>query len=280
MPVRRGRQRAAGAADRGRRGHLARLPARDPAGPAVRLPGARTVRPGAGQPLQPREAAARPVRESRRRPGRLGRVGVRVQLGRPRRAERRRLRTARPEGSGRQPVLRLGGRAGAAHAVPRVGDLRGARQGADRDPSRRAGGDARHVLGPGAPGDDGALRAARDHRGRADAGAPLRARPPPGRARAAQLLGLQHHRVLRAARAVHRDRDRRAAGDRVQGDGARAAPRRARGDPRRRLQPHRGGQPPRTDAVVPGHRQRGVLPARRRRPRALLRHDRHRATAC
>ena len=34
-----------------------------------------------------------------------------------------------------------------------------------------------------------------------------------------------------------------------------------RGDPRRRLQPYRRGQPPRTDALLQGHRQRGLLPA-------------------
>ena len=36
-------------------------------------------------------------------------------------------------------------------------------------------------------------------RDRADAGAPVRPRPPPGRPGAAQLLGLQHHRLLRPA---------------------------------------------------------------------------------
>ena len=65
----------------------------------------------------------------------------------------------------------------------------------------------------------------------------------------------------------------------VQGDGPRAAPGRHRGHPRRRLQPHRRGQPPRPDARVPRHRQRGLLPARRRRPELLLRHDRHRQHA-
>ena len=39
---------------------------------------------------------------------------------------------------------------------------------------------------------------------------------------------------------------------------------RHRGHPRRGLQPHRRGQPPRPDAVVPRHRQPGLLPARRR----------------
>ena len=44
----------------------------------------------------------------------------------------------------------------------------------------------------------------------------------------------------------------------VQGD----ARRRHRGDPRRRLQPHGRGQPPRPDAELQGHRQPGVLPPR------------------
>ena len=42
-----------------------------------------------------------------------------------------------------------------------------------------------------------------------------------------------------------------------------------RGDPRRRLQPHRRGQPPRPDALVQGHRQPLLLPPDARRP-ALL----------
>ncbi|WP_278260260.1 hypothetical protein [Nocardioides convexus] len=49
-----------------------------------------------------------------------------------------------------------------------------------------------------------------------------------------------------------------------------------RGDPRRGLQPHRGGQPPRPDAQPQGHRQPGVLPPRRRRPAVLHGLHRHR----
>ena len=44
-------------------------------------------------------------------------------------------------------------------------------------------------------------------------------------------------------------------GARVQDDGARAARGRSRSDPRRRLQPHRGRQPPRPDALAARHRQ-------------------------
>ena len=71
----------------------------------------------------------------------------------------------------------------------------------------------------------------------------------------------------------------RRPGAGVQGDGARAARGGHRGHPRRRLQPHRRGQPPRPDAVVPRHRQRRLLPARRRRPAALHGLHRHRQHA-
>ncbi len=74
---------------------------------------------------------------------------------------------------------------------------------------------------------------------------------------------------LAPARALRRHGGAGRAGARVQGDGEGAAPSGHRGDPRRRLQPHRGGQPPRPDAVVPRCRQPVVLPARRRGP-ALL----------
>ena len=52
-----------------------------------------------------------------------------------------------------------------------------------------------------APGDRSPEAPGRDD-DRADAGARVRRRPPPGRARAAQLLGLQHDRLLRARRAL------------------------------------------------------------------------------
>ena len=75
----------------------------------------------------------------------------------------------------------------------------------------------------------------------------------------AQLLGLQHARLLRAGAAL----PRHAVRQRVQGDG-RALPRgRHRGDPRRGLQPHRRRQRARADAVVQGDRQRLLLPAAR-----------------
>ena len=67
--------------------------------------------------------------------------------------------------------------------------------------------------------------------------------------------GYSLDRVPRAARALRVERPQRRAGARVQGHGQGAPPRGHRGDPRRRLQPHRRGQPPRADALVQGHRQ-------------------------
>jgi isoamylase len=62
-------------------------------------------------------------------------------------------------------------------------------------PPGRRGGPARHLLRCRAPGDDRALQAARDHRRRADAGARVRAGPPPHREGPVELLGLQHDRL-------------------------------------------------------------------------------------
>ena len=87
-------------------------------------------------------------------------------------------------------------------------------------------------------------------------------RPAPGRARADQLLGLQHHRLLRARRALRHRRPRGQQVAEFKTMVKRAARGRHRGDPRRGLQPHRRGQPPRADALLPRHRQRRLLPPR------------------
>ena len=84
-----------------------------------------------------------------------------------------------------------------------------------------------------------------------------------------ELLGLLDDRLPRAARRLRRDRDPRRAGARVQGPRQGDAPGRDRGDPRRGLQPHRRGQPPRPDAVVQGRRQLRLLPDDARRPPLL-----------
>ena len=125
----------------------------------------------------------------------------------------------------------------------------------------------RHVRRHGAPRDDRPPARPGGDRGRADARAPVR----PGRAPAgeghAQLLGLQHHRVLRAPQRVLRDRPARPAGPGVQGHGQGPARRGHRGHPRRGLQPHRRGQREGPDAGVPRPGQQGVLPPRRGRAR-------------
>ena len=105
---------------------------------ALRLPGPRPVGPGCRSSLRSEQAAARPVRQVVPRRLRLHPGAVLLRPG-SRRPDHRRPapadgRLARPHHDQRrdQPVLRLGLRPRAAHAVPRDGDLRGARQGHDR----------------------------------------------------------------------------------------------------------------------------------------------------
>ncbi len=167
--------------------------------------------------------------------------------------------------------LHLGRRSPAAHAVARHGHLRAAREGftmqhPEVPPELRgtyAGlcHRARHRA-PAAPGRD---------RGRADAGARLRGRPPPARqgpdatTGATTRIGFFAPDMRYSATGPHQ---------RIQDDGEDAALRRHRGDSRRGLQPHGRRQSAGTDAVLPRHRQRLLLPADPRRP-ALL-HGLHR----
>ena len=109
--------------------------------------------PAPGPALQPQQAAARPVRQGHRRPDRLGPVGLRLRL-RDQGAQRRRLGAAHAEVRRHQPVLRLGRRPAAEHAVPQDGHLRGPRQGPDDDQPADARGAARHLRRRRAPGDD------------------------------------------------------------------------------------------------------------------------------
>ena len=170
---------------------------------------------------------------------------------------------------GDRPALRLAGRPPAEHAAGRQRDLRDARQGLHDAAPGRARGPAWHLRGDGVRSRRELPQAARRDRGRAAAGPPHRRRGLPRRPRAHQLLGLQHDRLPRPALALRRHRQGRPGGARVQGHGQSPAQGGDRGDPRRRLQPHRRGQPPRPDAVLPRRRQRGLLPARARRPAPL-----------
>src|SRR5256886_6010483 len=159
------------------------------------------------------------------------------------------------------------------HTASRDSHLRCACQGHDQVPPGRARESAQHLRRPGAPGDRAAPRLAGRHRDRDHSGASVRARPSPGRAWPAQLLGLQHDRLLCTAQRVREQRPSRGAGQRVQVDGPHAARGWDRGHPRRRLQPHRGGQSSWSDPLLQGHRQPRVLQARARKPAVLLRHD-------
>ena len=171
-------------------------------------------------------------------------------------ARRRTSATARPyvpqERGGRRRV-RLGGRPPAAHAAGIAhGHLRGPRQGLHRAPSRRA---ARRSAAP--------TRASP---------APRRGRPPDASSAsprssccpcttrsprstsptaASRTTGATTRSASsRRTRASPPSGARGAAGRRVQDDGEDAAPGGHRGHPRRGVQPHRGGQPPRPDALA------------------------------
>ncbi len=128
-------------------------------------------------------------------------------------------------------------------------------------PPGRAGGVARLLPRPGLRAGDRAPEVARRHRRGAPAGPCPRRREASRRSRAGQLLGLQHPRVLRPRDTLRVRLPAARRRPRVQDDGPGAARGRPRGDPRRRLQPHRRRQPPRADARLPRSRQRGLLPA-------------------
>ena len=124
---------------RAHRAQLARLPPGRRARPALRLPRPRPVRTRTRAPLQPGEAADRPVREGDRGRRPLGR-GRRPPV-RARRAEDADLvpddeddAAAIPKCVVIDPRVRLGGRPAARDAVARDGDLRGAREGLHEAP--------------------------------------------------------------------------------------------------------------------------------------------------
>ena len=277
-----GRPRDARRADRAHRVPLARLPARGRAGAALRLPRPRRLRPEPRPPLQPRQAPDRPVREGDRGPDPLRR----------RRACSRTPPTATTS-SPTAPTTRPRSRSAWSSTQRSTGRATGrsARRGTRRSSTRRTSAASRS-----------STRACRtDLRGTYaglasdEAIAHLRSLG----VTAVELLPIHHiadeeflhgHGLtnywgystvgfLAPHAALRGDRHARRAGARVQGDGQGAPPRGHRGDPRRRLQPHRRGQPPRPDALVQGRRQRLVLPARTRRPERTTWTSRAPATA-
>ena len=180
------------------------------AGQRVRLPGRRAVRPGPRAALQPRQAAARPVRPGDRRRGDVRAEVLGYDVGRPRPAERRSTRPAHVPRSMVVDRRSTGARRpAAAAATPTPSSTRCTSRASPRPhpgvPQALRG----TYAGLAHPAAHRAPRRPRGDGGRAAAGAPERARGVPRRPRADQLLGLQHHRVLRPARRPTRRRSAR-----------------------------------------------------------------------
>ena len=175
---------------------------------------------------------------------------------------RRRARRPRPDEERRHRPgrLRLGGRPTARPLGPGHDHLRGARRGLHGRP------------GSGVADDSGAARTAASSSKipyLVDLGVtavellPVFAFDPyaaPGGPH--QLLGLPAGLVLRAASGLRDEPGGPGSARRVPRPGQGAPPGGARGDPRRRLQPHRRGRRRRPDVQPQGLRERGVLPAR------------------
>jgi len=283
-PGRRRRGRLGGAAVRARRTcprRVARTRLRRARRAALRIPCPRSLGPRGGPAAQRRQVAARPLRARNRRTPRPAPRGLRAQ-GRRRSqplsgrvdARRRGLGPVRApqRGAGGAPVERG---TPPARALERDRGLRGPRarphQVAPRDP----GGPARHLRRPRAPGADRPPALARRHHARTAPDPGDRERAVPPQARPDQLLGLQHPRLLRPGTVLrHPQRAGAWAGSgpgRGQGHGEPPPRGRHRSDPRRRLQPHRGGGWRRPPPVLARPRQHGLLPARRAQPRHLRR---------
>ena len=173
-------------------------------GQAVRVPGNRSLRSRPGPALQPGEAAARPLCPGGQRRGHVRAGGVRLRGGQPGRAEHARLRRAHAAQPRRGRHVRLDRWRPAQAPVLRHDHLRGARQGVHDAPPQGAGRTARHVRRVRARGRRRLPDRPRRDRRRAAARAPERAGKLPAAARADELLGLQHHRLLRAAQRVFR----------------------------------------------------------------------------
>ena len=258
-------------ADRGGRVRLALLPARRGSRPALRVPGARAVRPGAAG-----TAATRPsccsTRTARRSAGRCAGTsrcsatgsrdppGVNTADSAPYMPKNVVINPFFDWGDDRAP------RTPYHETVIYEAHVRGLTLQHPEVPGRAA----RQLRRAGPPGGDRAPDPARRDRRGADAGAPVRARAQPAGPRADQLLGLQHDRVPRPAHAATR-RPPQLGGQVGEFKAMVKEPARGRhrGDPRRGVQPHRRSRPPRPDAVLPRHRQRRLLPAARRRPAVL-----------
>ena len=206
LPVRRRRGASSGSGHRGsRRLLLARLPAERVARAALRLPGARAVGRRTRPALQPGQAAPRPLREGDRRPGRLE--------TRPASRTPSATTTCRNDddsaASCRSRWSTTRTSTGATTGLPtsRCTSRSSTRCTSRASPPAHPGipaGTAGHLRRPGAPRRHRLPHRPRRHRRRAAARPSVRPRRPPGRAGAAELLGLQLDRLPRPAQRVRR----------------------------------------------------------------------------
>ena len=210
LPVRcrrRTRDRAHRAAGIHRRS-LARLPSRCAAGNDLRLSRSWSLRAGGRASLQSQQAPARPLRQADDRSAAMESRALRLSGRNARRPDLRRARQ-RPvqlQGLRHRSGLHLGARPAPPHGVGRYRHLRGSCEGLHEAASCGARGPARHLCRRGERGNHRLSGVAgRDGR-RAAAGPHLRRRQLPARQGPQELLGLQHHRLLRAGAALRRQR--------------------------------------------------------------------------
>ena len=209
-------------AARGRRLRLARLPARRRARPALRLPGARPVRPRARASGATRPSCCSTPTPRRSTAASTGTSRCSATTSATRTAATTTTRAPHmPSRVVINPFFDWGDDRPPRTPYARDGHLRGARQG----PHRRLHPDipeehARHLRRRRAPGDHRAPHSARRHRDRADAGAPVRPRHAPARARACATTGATTPSASsRPHNELRRSGQPRPAGAGVQGDG-------------------------------------------------------------
>ena len=270
VPVRRRRHRDAGrpARDRTASSGTASCPASSPASATATACTARTTRTH-GQRCNPNKLLLDPYAKAIDGTHRVGRVAVRLPLRRPGQRNDDDSAAHMPKCVVINPFFDWGvdrpPQAPVRRAVIYEAHVKGLTQTHPDVPEELRG----TYAGIAHPAIIEHLTAARRHRGRADARAPLRQRLVPGRQGPVELLGLQHDRLLRPGPQVLLE-PRRPAG-------------RCRSSRRWCATLHEAGievildvvynhtaegNHLGPDAVVPRHRQRGLLPARRRRPAA------------
>ena len=257
---------------RPQRRRLARPPRGRRARPGLRPARPRPVAARPRPPLQPVQAAARPLRARDRRPLRLARPAFRRRPRHTRgtwtcattRANALKARVTRRAydwGDDRHPHTPL------ADTVLYELHVKGFTKRNPAVPEALRG----TYAGPGHDASIAHLQAARRHRGEPAAGAPARRRAASGDDGPDELLGLQHDRLLLPRAALRQRHDGAATRDEFRAMVRRAARRRHRGDPRRRLQPHRRGRRTRSDDQLARPRQRQLLPPAAGRPQRTTR---------